>query len=105
MKDEYGSKAEDILIGIGPSIQECHFEVGDDVAEIFISEFGKECAVKYGDRYHVNMQKAIRMQLCEEGIVNIDDCGICTYCNSDKLFSHRKTNGRRGNMGAFIELV
>lgn len=107
MKKDYGSNPQDILTAIGPSIQECHFEVGDDVAEIFIKEFGEDTAVKYDDRYHVNMQKAIEKQFLECGILreHIDDCGICTYCNSDILFSHRKTNGKRGNLGAFLELV
>ncbi len=107
MKSDYGSRAEDILTAIGPSIQECHFEVGDEVAQAFIKEFGEETAVKYGNRYHVNMQKAIEKQFVESGILeeNIDNCGICTYCNSDFLFSHRKTDGRRGNLGAFLELI
>lgn len=107
MKLDYGSCPEDILTAIGPSIQEDHFEVGDEVADIFIKEFGSDTAVKYGDKYHVNMQKAIKMQFLEAGIPekNIDDSGICTYCNSDLLFSHRKTNGRRGNLGAFLQLI
>ncbi len=107
MKSDYGSDPSDILAAIGPSIRECHFEVGDEVAEIFIREFGDDTAVKYGEKYHVNMQKSIIKQLTEAGIprANIDDCGICTYCQSDFLFSHRKTNGKRGNLGAFIELV
>lgn len=104
---DYGSKHEDILCAIGPSIQLCHFEVGDDVAEIFKNEFGEDTIMKFGDRYHVSMQRAIAKQLIEAGIPesNIDDCGICTYCESDLLFSHRKTKGRRGNFGAFIELI
>ncbi len=107
MKRGFGSREEDILTAIGPSIQECHFEVGDEVAEIFIREFGEDTAVKYGERYHVNMQRAIEKQFLESGILpeHIDNCGICTYCSSDLLFSHRKTNGKRGNLGAFIELV
>ena len=107
MKSDYGSDPSDILAAIGPSIRDCHFEVGDEVAEIFIREFGDDTAVKYGEKYHVNMQKSIIKQLTEAGIprANIDDCGICTYCQSDFLFSHRKTNGKRGNLGAFIELV
>ena len=106
MKDEYDSDYEDILVGIGPSIQEDCFEVGDEVAEQFIDIFGADTAVRYGEKYHVNMQKAIKKQLMNEGIpeTNIDDCGICTSCNSDLLFSHRKTNGKRGNLGAFLEL-
>ncbi len=107
MIDDYGSRPADILTAIGPSIQEEHFEVGDEVAEIFIKNFGEDTAVKYGEKYHVNMQKAIKQQLLETGIPekNIDDCGICTYCNSDLLFSHRKTNGKRGNLGAFLQLI
>lgn len=106
MREDYGSRPSDILTAIGPSIQECHFEVGDEVAEIFLKEFGETTAVKYGNKYHVNMQEAIKIQLRAEGVreENIDDCGICTYCESDLLFSHRKTNGQRGNLGAFLEL-
>lgn len=105
MKRDYGCRSEDIIAAIGPSMQEDHFEVGDDVAQIFMSEFGEDTAVLYGERYHVNMQRAILKQLNEAGVKNIDNCGICTCCNSDFLFSHRQTNGRRGNMGAFMELV
>lgn len=106
LKEKYSSRACDILTAIGPSIQVDHFEVGDDIAEIFIKEFGEYTTVKYGKKHHINMQAAIRAQFEEEGILpeNIDDCGICTFCNSDLLFSHRKTNGKRGNMGAFLEL-
>ena len=35
---------------------------------------------------------------------NITDSGICTYCNSELLFSHRKTEGRRGNLAAIMQL-
>ena len=105
MTDDYGSNPADILTAIGPSIQLQSFEVGDEVAEIFIREFGEGTAVKYGEKYHVDMQKAIRIQLEDAGVKHIDDCGIDTYENSEFLFSHRKTNGRRGNMGAFLELI
>lgn len=103
---DYGSKPEDILCAVGPSIQLDHFEVGDDVAGIFINSFGEDTAVKFGERYHVDMQKAIVKQLIGEGVPedNIDNCGICTYCSSELLFSHRKTQGRRGNFGVFIAL-
>ncbi|MCD8391134.1 MAG: peptidoglycan editing factor PgeF [Firmicutes bacterium] len=107
MKNDYNSNPENILTAIGPSIQEECFEVGDDVAEIFINEFGAETAKKYGEKYHVNMQKAIRAQFLEAGIPasNIDDSGICTRCQSGLLFSHRKAGDKRGNLGAFLQLV
>lgn len=104
MMKDYGSEPEDIMCAIGPSIQLDHFEVGDEVAQIFIDEFGDKTVTKIDGRYHVSMQAAIKMQLEQAGVKRIDDCGICTYCNSELLFSHRKTNGRRGVMGAFVQL-
>ena len=107
MINDYGSNPADILVAIGPSIQEDCFEVGDDVAETFINGFGADIAKKYGERYHVNMQKAIIGQLSGIGILreNIDDCGICTACNTELLYSHRKMGNERGNLGAFLELI
>ncbi len=104
MVSDYGSQPSDILTAIGPSIQICHFEVGDDVAQKFISEFGNTTVKKYGDKYHADMQAAIKLQLREAGIEHTDDSGICTYCNHELLFSHRKTQGRRGVMGGFLML-
>ena len=81
-------------------------ELGDEVAAEFIENFGEETVKRYGVRYHVTMQRAIAMQLESAGVrsENIDDCRICTYDMWETFFSHRRTNGRRGNFGAVIEL-
>lgn len=105
MQAEFGSEPEDILAAIGPSIGVCHFEVGDEVAEVFREKFGESVLEKH-EKYHVNMQKAIENGLVQNGILpeNIINANICTYCNSDLLFSHRKTNGKRGVLAAIMEL-
>ncbi len=41
MKNIYGSKAKDILVGIGPSIGPCCYEIGQDLGEKFIKRYGK----------------------------------------------------------------
>ena len=103
MMAEYGSDPKDIMVAIGPSIGVCHFEVGDDVADIFRDTFGDSVLEKQ-EKWHVNMQKAIEIQLKEKGIENIIKADICTYCQSDLLFSHRKTAGKRGVMAGIMEL-
>lgn len=105
MAEEFAADPRDIVAAIGPSIGACHFEVGDEVAEVFRDEFGESVLEKH-EKYHVNMQKAIRMQLVESGVSeeNIVTADICTYCNSELLFSHRKTKGKRGVMAAIMEL-
>ncbi|MBQ3427655.1 MAG: peptidoglycan editing factor PgeF [Clostridia bacterium] len=106
MEKEYGSDPGDVLCAIGPSIRIDNYEVGDEVAAEFIENFGEETVKRYGVRYHVSMQRAIAMQLESAGVrsENIDDCRICTYDMWETFFSHRRTNGRRGNFGAVIEL-
>ena len=59
MMKEFSSNPEDILIGIGPSIGVCHFEVGDEIADIFKCEFGDSVLEKH-KKYHVNLQKAVK---------------------------------------------
>lgn len=105
MIKEYSCDAKDILVGIGPSIGVCHFEVGDDVADIFRDNFG-DSVLERCEKWHVNMQKAIKLQLLEKGIKekNIIDANICTYCNNDLFFSHRRTGDKRGVMAGIMEL-
>ncbi len=105
MTEEFNSDTKNILAAIGPSIGECHFEVGDEAAQIF-RQMPEGVVGKYGEKYHVNLQKTIENQLFESGILkeNLTVAHICTFCNSDLLFSHRKTNGRRGNLAAVMEL-
>ncbi len=105
MNEQYNSQPEDILCAIGPSIGECHFEVGDEVSEQFLNIPGG-VVKKYGEKPHVNLQKTIENQLTACGVKkeNLIVADICTYCNSDLLFSHRKTNGKRGSLAAIMEL-
>ena len=123
MREAYGCRPEDLVVGIGPSIcQEC-YEVSEDVAEIFAEEFGLDlsdgggaektgrCAVlretpgKSG-KYQLNLQQANVRILTEAGVrperISVTD--ICTCCNKEVLFSHRGSEGRRGNMAAFLGL-
>lgn len=103
MVKEFSCNPKDIMVAIGPSIGVCHFEVGDDVADVFRDTFGDSVLEKY-EKWHVNMQKAIEMQLIKKGVKSIINADLCTYCQSDLLFSHRKTAGKRGVMAGIMEL-
>ncbi len=99
----YGSKPEDILAAIGPSIRQCCFEVGEEVAEHFDDKFVDRSRQKP----HVSLQNAIIAQLEDVGIKkeNITDSGICTCCNSDTFYSHRVVGDQRGTMAAIAMLI
>ena len=57
-------------------------------------------------KYYIDLKRANEVILISAGIKpeNIDNEGICTCCRNDLLFSHRASNGRRGNLAAFIML-
>lgn len=111
MNKEFGTKPEDLLAVIGPSIcQEC-YEVSEDVAESFQAEFAKNqwdeiLLRKPAHKYLLNLWRANEIILQEAGIPaeQIQVSGLCTCCNPDLLFSHRATHGRRGNLAGAITL-
>ena len=111
LEEEFGSDPSDLLVGIGPSICKDHYEVSEDVAESFRREFpgqGSRLMEYRGNPGHVqlNLWEACRITLLEAGVAaeHIHVTDICTACNPELLFSHRVTNGRRGNFGVFVML-
>jgi hypothetical protein len=104
----FGSKPEDMLCGIGPSICQDCYEISEDVAEEFRKHFpGHEDELlqkKAGGKYQLDLWRANTLVLTEAGVLpeHIAVTNICTCCNSQQLFSHRASHGKRGNLGAFL---
>lgn len=103
MMREFGSKAEDIIVGIGPSIGECCFEV-DDAVYSQVEKY-KECFIKQDNgKYMMNLQLWNEKLLVDAGIkpYNIYQSGICTKCNNELFFSYRAESGKTGRMGVAV---
>lgn len=108
MKEEYGSNPKDILVGIGPSIYKCCYEVGDDVANKIkdvIDEWEKVLVKKAGGKWMLDLQLTNYIELINTGIPdeNITVSQMCTHCNSE-FYSYRRDKGMTGSMAAFMEL-
>ena len=61
---------------------------------------------KDAEHYQLSLWKAIETTLRREGVKpeNIHVTDICTCHNPDLLFSHRFTQGKRGNLAAVLML-
>ena len=110
MTDTYGSKADEIIAVIGPSIGKCCYEVDSIVAEQFCADFTDTSTFIYPKekgKYRVDLWEANRIVLNEAGILNknIIISGLCTGCNLDLFYSYRREKGNTGRMGAVIQLV
>lgn len=110
MQEEFNSDPADILVGIGPSIGPCCFEVDRDVAEAFAvlqQSTQKPFVEKNGNgKYQVNLWEANKQILLSAGILeqHVVLAEICTCCNNTWLWSHRATKGIRGGMAAMLQL-
>ena len=110
MEKYFGSRPEDILAAVGPSICRDCYEVGEEVAEefenLFSGESGEVLTAKGNGKYLLDLWKANEKVLLSSGIrrEHLAVTDICTCCNSEYLFSHRASRGKRGNIGAFIML-
>ncbi len=108
MGERYGTKPENITAAIGPAISVCCYEVDLPCAEHFLAltDLKPEKFVfpKEGGKFMIDLLETNRQILVAAGVKNEDITisDLCTNCNSELLWSHRATKGRRGTMSAFM---
>lgn len=111
MEKTYGTKPEDVIAAIGPSICQDCYEVSTDVIQEFKANFREDCWEHLfyetdNGKYQLSLWKANEYVLLETGVrrEHIAVTNVCTHCNPDVLFSHRTTGEKRGNLSAFLAL-
>ncbi|WP_249303275.1 peptidoglycan editing factor PgeF [Qiania dongpingensis] len=109
MREAFGSRPEEVLACVGPSICRSCYEVSLDVAEEFRRAFGELADERLLDekpdgKFQLDLWEANRLILLDSGILpeHLAVTDICTCCNPEFLFSHRASGGRRGNLAAFL---
>ncbi len=110
MCQDYGCCPEDILVGIGPSIGVCCFEVDSPVYDAFCQtlEFTEDCYRDDGNgKFHIDLWEVNRRILLGAGVKadNITVTDLCTRCHPDVFWSHRHCGADRGSLAAFIGMM
>ncbi len=111
MTEQYGTDPKDVLAAVGPSICQSCYEVSEDVIcqfrQAFEEKYWSELFYeKENGKYQLNLWRANELIFEEAGILkeHYSVTNLCTCCNSGYLFSHRASHGKRGNLGAFLQL-
>ncbi|MGI6677542.1 MAG: peptidoglycan editing factor PgeF [Dehalobacterium sp.] len=109
MAETFWTRPEHCLIGIGPAIGSCCFQVDQKVLNTFVSTFdfcqqftqplgqGKWAIDLPGINHHLLIKKGVLPE-------HITQSRLCTSCNTDLFFSYRKEQGRTGRQAALIML-
>lgn len=125
MINKFGCNPKNIICCICPSIRKCHFEVSQDVKDMFQKEFkdlensiyvdesGNKVTLNFDDIIEAKLEKwnidtvlINRIIMQKMGLLpeNIIDSGICSLCNSNLIHSYRNEKEGFGLETALIEL-
>jgi len=90
-----------LAAAIGPAIGPCCYDVLDDVAEPFRARFGRE--IVSGGR--LDLWRAADEALRDAGVARVERFDLCTSCNPELFFSHRRDGKPRGVQGVLARVA
>jgi YfiH family protein len=84
---------------IGPGIGPCCYEVGDEVVEAFAKRGHQPSTM-------LDLPGIVERELMTNGVgkARIANCGLCTSCNPQWFFSHRRDGERTGRQAGIAWL-
>ncbi|HTU14237.1 MAG TPA: polyphenol oxidase family protein [Solirubrobacterales bacterium] len=85
---------------VGPGIGPCCFEVGEEVFDAFA---GLGDGMREGN--NLDLPEVARRKLRRAGIREVETAGICTHCDRDRFFSHRRDRGVTGRQAGIAWLT
>ncbi|MFH1778934.1 MAG: peptidoglycan editing factor PgeF [Candidatus Omnitrophota bacterium] len=101
MKLNFKSDPSQMLIGLGPAIRQCCYEVSSEFLGRFPNSVVKRAHKFYFDLVGENVEQLLAQGASSK---NIFDCEICTSCSDDRFYSYRRENERAGRMASVIML-
>ena len=101
MCEHFNTNPNNVLVGFGPSIRACCYEVGEEFNGYFKTGINQK-----NNRIFLDLIDINKKQMLAAGINNdaISDSGICTFCNSDEFFSYRKEGYSTGRIMSVMML-
>ncbi len=103
----WGTRPRDLVVGIGPAIGPCCYEVGAEVIAGVREQLpGGDGLLAPGRPGHafLDLWEANRQALLRAGVLpdKIQVLGLCTACNVERFFSYRREGRLEGLFGAVI---
>lgn len=80
---------------VGPAIGPCCYEVGPEVSEPFRLRFGSDVV----ESRMLDLWTAAERALRDAGVTTVERFDLCTSCNPELFFSHRRDDGVTGRQG------
>lgn len=80
---------------VGPGIGPCCYEVGGEIAAAYRARFGGSAA----RGRNLDLWTVSERVLRDAGVESVERLDLCTACDPDRFFSHRRDGGVTGRQG------
>ncbi len=92
LETRFGVRPPDLLVGFGPCIRSCCYEVGEEVRAAFA-----QTVTGRGGKFYADLSGENLRQLKEAGVREeaVRDAGLCTCCDK-RFFSFRREGDQAG---------
>jgi YfiH family protein len=100
MTEVFGTKAEDLRVGIGPTLCVNCFEVGEEVVSA-ATKIAPQSVLHDFAKPHLDLRELLREDLRSVRVLDsqIETLASCPRCETQDFFSHRGENGTTGRFG------
>ncbi len=110
LETEYGARAGDLRVAIGPAAKTCCYEVGTDVIDKFKELFPQSDHLFTPTRTghaRIDLHTANRDQLISVGVEpeKIHLAPFCTMDRNDLFFSYRREKSLHGRVGRLMSVI
>jgi YfiH family protein len=115
MRERYGSRPEELIVGVGPAIQSCCYQVNDTIYGAFQRDprasanavFARHPNDHGVSALFLDVTASNARQLLAAGVRenHFDVAPQCTGCDADLFYSHRKRPHADGRFGVVIGLA
>lgn len=105
----FEAERDQIVVWFGPAIGPCHFEVGEEVRDLFLQESNSDTknlissafiiGAKPG-KWMADLYQLAQIRLHAAGVLRVNGGGLCTYCDTERFYSYRrdKETGRLSSL-------
>lgn len=98
-----GCPRAEIVAAIGPHIRACCFEVGDEVIAALNASSGTDVRRRgRSEQPHADLSAAVRAQLANAGVTQLDEVIACTHCDTHRFHSFRRDGKQSGRLLSVI---
>lgn len=99
---EYNSNPKDLIVGMGPAIRGCCYDVDEACILPFVTKrplYPEFICKKNKNKFFLDLPEANRLEGLKAGVLmeNIYSEGPCTSCENDRWYSYRK-EGKTGRL-------